>query len=101
MTNLDGRLKRLEAHRPAREYCQCAQAFDYRAAIRDLDPAYTGTRDEDMTCGVCGRPKNIIPIVLTVFDYADGPHTLQTDASGRAVFDYAAAIAAIAPGGER
>lgn len=96
MTNLDGRLKRLEAQPVAGRYCQCTRrSVDYRRGILEAG----GDGGPEM-CPACGLPVNRIPIVLTVFDYADGPHELTTDASGKAVFDYGAAIAAIAPGGD-
>lgn len=52
------------------EFCQCPKGpVDYRRAIRDLDPDFTGEY-EPVICEGCGKPKDFIP--YRVIDYS-GP----------------------------
>lgn len=99
---LETRLKALEARTTAERsgFCECdsrLRKIDYRRALDVLDPDGSGVSVPEM-CPICGLAYDDIPIVtydMRVFGY-DTPAP-AVDANGHAVFDYDAAIRAIAP----
>lgn len=102
MATIDARLKALEKRTGAQRvgYCECdrrLRKIDYRRSIEALDPDGPGVSAPEF-CPICGLPYDDIQIVtydMRVFGY-DTPAP-AVDAHGHAVFDYDAAIKAIAP----